>query len=106
MDKTLGLRLHLEDFADQETCKQFKDLDRDIFVSCDEMYQYLEEAEGIVKIAELTRQEQKPRPKKRRTQTPEHQLDDRDEHAYAEDEEHVSKRRDVDDESYRGSSSE
>jgi len=42
----------LEDFADQKTCQQFKDIDRDIFVSCDELYQYLEEAEAMAKIPE------------------------------------------------------
>ena len=31
-------------------CRQFKDIDRDIFVSCDELYQYLEEAETILRI--------------------------------------------------------
>jgi len=44
--------------------------------------------------------------KRRRTQTPEEQLDDRDEDAYAEAEEHVSKRRDLDDSSYNESSTE
>ena len=106
-DKTFGLRLHLEDFADEETCRHFKDLDRDIFVSCDEMYRFLVEAEAIVKIAKSTRQEPDMRLKKRRrTQTPEEQLDDRDEDAYAKAEEHVSKRRDMEDESFKGSSSE
>jgi hypothetical protein len=79
----------------------------DIFVSCDELYQYLEEAETIAKIAESTKPERNPRLKKRRrTQTSEEQLDDRDEDAYAEDEEHVSKRRDLDDASYKESPSE
>jgi hypothetical protein len=76
-------------------------------VSCDELYQYLEEAETIAKIAESTKLERNPRLKKRRrTQTPEEQLDDRDEDAYAEHEGHVSKRRDLDDASYKESSSE
>ncbi|OAP59927.1 hypothetical protein AYL99_04929 [Fonsecaea erecta] len=106
-DKTLGLRLHLGDFADEETCRHFKDLDRDIFVSCDEMYRYLVEAEAFVKIAESTEQEPStPLKKRRRTQTPEEQLDDRDEDAYAKAEERVSKRRDMEDESFKGSSSE
>ena len=52
--------------------------------------------------AESTKPEQNPRLKKRRrTQTPEEQLDDRDE-----DEEHVSNRWDLDDASYRERSSE
>ena len=76
-------------------------------MSCDELYQYLEAAETIAKTAESTKPERNPPLKKRRrTQTPEEQLDDRDEDAYAEDEEHVSKRRDLDDGSYEGSSSE
>ena len=76
-------------------------------MSCDEMYQYLEEAEAIAKIAESTKPEHNPRLKKRRRElTPEDHLNARDEDAYAEDEEHVSKRQDVDDESSRGSSSE
>lgn len=76
-------------------------------MSCHELYQYLEEAETIAKIVESTKLERNPRLKKRRrTQTPEEQLDDRDEDAYAEDEEHVSKRRDLDDASYKESSSE
>ncbi|RMZ82805.1 hypothetical protein DV736_g6632, partial [Chaetothyriales sp. CBS 134916] len=105
--QNLGLHLRLEDFADQKTCQQFKDIDGDIFVSCDELYQYLEEAETIAKIAESTKPERNPRLKKRRrTQTPEEQLDDRDEDAYAEDEAHVSKRRDLDDTSYKESSPE
>ena len=71
-------------------------------MSCDELYQYLEEAETIAKIAKSTKPERNPRLKKRRrTQTPEEQLDHRDE-----DEEHVSKRRDLDDASYKESSSE
>jgi hypothetical protein len=75
-------------------------------VSCEELYQYLEEAETIVKTAESTRSERNPRLKKRRrTRTPEEQLDDRDENAFAKDEEHVSKRRDLDDASYKASSS-
>lgn len=94
-------------FADQKTCRQFKDIDRDIFVSCDELYQYLEEAETIAKSAESTKPERNPRLKKRcQTQTPEEQLDNRDEDAYAKDEEHVSKRQDLDDASYQESSSE
>ncbi|KAK5250320.1 hypothetical protein LTS06_004898 [Exophiala xenobiotica] len=106
-DKTLGLQLHLEDFADEKTCRCFKNLDRDIYVSCDEMYQYLEEAEAVMKVAESIRQEPNLRLKKRRrTQTPEEQLDDGDEDAYAQAEEHVSKRRDMEDESFKGSSSE
>jgi hypothetical protein len=97
----------VEDFADQKTCQQFKDIDRDIFVSCDELYQYLEEAETIAKIAESTKLERNPRLKKRRrTQTPEEQLDGRDEDAYAEYKEHVSKRQDLDDAAHKESSSE
>lgn len=106
-DKSSDLRLHLEDFADAETCRYFKDLDKDISVSCDEMYQYLEEAEAIVKRTESKMQEPSLRLKKRRrTQTPEEQLDDDDEYAYAKAEEHVSKRRDLEDDSFKGSSSE
>jgi hypothetical protein len=97
----------LKDFADQKTCRQFKDIDRDIFVSCGELYQYLEEAETIAKLAKSTEPERNPRLKKRRrTQTPEEQLDDHDEGAYAEDEEHVFQRWDFDDASYKRSSSE
>ncbi|KAL2047869.1 hypothetical protein ABVK25_011278 [Lepraria finkii] len=98
VDQDAGLRLRLEDFADQKTCRQFEDVDRDIFVSCGELCQYLKEAGAIAKTAEST--------KRRRTQTPEEQLDDRDEDAYAEDDGHVSKRRDLDDSSYKESSSE
>ncbi|KAL6240618.1 hypothetical protein RBB50_012445 [Rhinocladiella similis] len=106
-DKSSDLRLHLQDFADAETCRYFKDLDKDISVSCDEMYQYLEEAEAIVKRTESKMQEPSLRLKKRRrTQTPEDQLDDDDEYAYAKAEEHVSKRRDLEDDSFKGSSSE
>ena len=76
-------------------------------MSCDELYQYLEEAETITKTTESTKPERNPPLKKRRrTQTPEEQLDDRDEDAYVEDEEHVSKRRDLGDASYKESSSE
>ena len=76
-------------------------------MSCDELYQYLEEAETITKTAESTKPERNPRLKKRRrTQTPKEQLDDCDEDAYAEDEEHASKRRDLDDASYKESSPE
>lgn len=76
-------------------------------MSCGELYQYLEEAETIAKLAESTKPKRNPRLKKRRrTQTPEEQLDDHDEGAYAEDEEHVSKRQDLDDASYKESSSE
>lgn len=75
-------------------------------MSCEELYQYLEEAETVAKAAESTKSERNPRLKKRgRTRTPEEQLDDRDENAFAEDEEHVSKRRDLDDASYKASSS-
>jgi hypothetical protein len=101
------LRLRLEDFADQKTSQQFEDIARDIFVSCGELYQYLEEAEIIANIAESTKPERNLRLKKRRrTRTPEEQLDDHDEDAYVEDEEHVSKRRDLDDASYKEGSSE
>jgi hypothetical protein len=75
-------------------------------VSCGELYQYLEDAETVAKIAESAGSKRNPRLKKRRrTRTPEEQLDDRDENAFAEDEEHVSKRRDLDDASYKASSS-
>jgi len=111
IDKTSGLRLHLEDFADQETCRRFKDLDRDIFVSCDELYQCLREAEVLTKKWARKKAARKetahnPRPKKRRrTETPEEQLDDRDEAAFVKDEERVSKRQELDDSSYKESSS-
>lgn len=107
MDNTLCSRQLPEDFADQKTCGQLKDLDRDIFVSCNKMYQYLEDAEAIVKITESRRPQQHQRLKKRhRTRTPEEQFDDRDEDAYTEYEEHISKRQDLDNASYKGSSSE
>ena len=58
-------------------------------------------------MAESSQTGRTPRLKKRRrTQTPEEQLDDRDEDAYAQDEEHAYKRRDLDDASYKRSSSE
>ena len=44
--------------------------------------------------------------KRRRTQTPKEQPDDRDEDAYTDDEAHVSKCRDLDDGSYKEGSSE
>ena len=76
-------------------------------MSCDELYQYLEEAEAIAKTAESTKPKQNLRLKKRRqTRTPEEQLDDRNEDAYAEDEERASKRRDLSDASYKESFSE
>ncbi|RMZ84678.1 hypothetical protein DV737_g894, partial [Chaetothyriales sp. CBS 132003] len=85
LDQNAGLRLRLEDFADQKTCQQFKDIDRDIFVSCHELYQCLEEAETSAKI---TMPEEDTLPKtRRRTWAPEEQLDERDEKAYVEDEE-------------------
>ncbi|EXJ91938.1 hypothetical protein A1O3_00488 [Capronia epimyces CBS 606.96] len=83
----------------------FSDLDRDIFVSCEELYQYLEEAESVAKATGSAKPERTPRLKKRRrTPTPEEQIDDRDEHAFTEDEEHVTKRQYLDDASYEGSS--
>ncbi|KAJ9630335.1 hypothetical protein H2204_008400 [Knufia peltigerae] len=55
-NQTLGLRLRLEDFADEKTCQRFKAKDksfkdRDIFVSCDGMYGYLERAEAMDETA-------------------------------------------------------
>jgi ABC-type phosphate transport system auxiliary subunit len=74
-------------------------------VSCDELYQYLEEAETIAKIAKSTKLERNLRLKKRRrTQTLEEQLDDRNEDAYTEHEGHISKHRDLDNASYKESS--
>lgn len=107
IDKTLRLSLPLEDFAEQKTCRLFKDIDRDTFLSCDELHQYLEEAEAIAKMADSTQPEQSARLKKRRrTQTPEEQLDDRAEAALVEGEERVSKRQELDDASSEESSSE
>jgi len=71
------------------------------------MYQYLEEAKAMVKSAGSTRQEPNLRlRKRRRTQTPKEQLDDGDEDACAKAEEHVSKRQDIGDDSFKESSSE
>ncbi|KAL9097654.1 MAG: hypothetical protein Q9163_006319 [Psora crenata] len=107
VDQNAGLRLRLEDFADQKVCRQFEDLDRDIFVSYTELYQYLEEAEVMTKISKSTKPVRDPLLIKRpRTKTPKEELDERDQAAYAEDEERVSKRQDLDDSSYKESSSE
>lgn len=104
-DQNASLCLRLEDFAHEKTCRTFQDIDKDIIVTSDELFQYLKQAEAIVKMTESSHLSQTPRLKKRRrTQTPEEQLDDRDEDAYAEDEEHISKRRDLDDASYKKSS--
>ena len=89
-----------------KTCQQFKNIDVDIFVSCGELHQFIEEAEAVAKIDDITRPNRNPQlRKRRRTQTPEEELDVRDEEFYVRDEEHVSKRQDVDDASYEGSSS-
>lgn len=106
IDQNVGLCLPLKDFADQKTCRQFKDIDRNIFVSCAELYQYLEEAETVAKIDKATELEETPEQTMRpRTQTPEEQLNDRDEAAYAADEARVSERQHLDDASYKASSS-
>ena len=106
LDQDARVHLRLEEFADRETCRQLKDLDRDIFVSCSELYQYLEEAEATAKIAESSKIVRNPKLKKRRrTQTPEEQLNDRDEDAFAKSEERTAKRQDVDDSSYQENSS-
>jgi hypothetical protein len=107
LDQDAGVHLRLEDFADRTTCQQFKDIDRDIFISCSELYQYLEEAEATTKIAESTKLVRNSQlRKRRRTPTPEEQLNDRDEDAFARDEAHAIKRRELDDSSYKESSSE
>ncbi|KIX92100.1 uncharacterized protein Z520_12184 [Fonsecaea multimorphosa CBS 102226] len=90
IDQNAGLHLCLEDFADQETCRQFNDIDRDIFVSCEELYQFLERGEAVAKITKSKKPEPSPPLKKRRrAPTPEEQLEDSDEKAYVEDEERV-----------------
>ena len=100
------MRLSLEDFADEQTCQSFNDINKEIFVPSEELFRFLEEAEAIVAMAESAQKNRNPLLKKRRrTQTPEEQLEKRDEDAYAEDEEHVSKRQNLDDTSYRRSSS-
>jgi hypothetical protein len=72
-----------------------------------ELYQYLEEAEATAKMTESTTAVRNPKLKKRRrTQTPEEQLDHVNERVFVEGEERAAKRRDLDDSSYHRSSSE
>jgi hypothetical protein len=106
-DPNAGLRLGLEDFADRTMREQFPDLEGDIFIPCSELYQDLQEAETTATIAESNKPVRNLQLKKRRrTQTPEEQLDDHDEDAFARREAHASKRRELEDSSYRESSSE
>ena len=74
-------------------------------MSCDELYQCLDEAEGLTKMAGKKSALNPLIRKRRRTQTPEEQLDDRDEAAFAKDEGRVSMRQELDDASYKESSS-
>ncbi|KAJ9644796.1 hypothetical protein H2204_001258 [Knufia peltigerae] len=101
----LGLTLRLEDFADARTCQDFGAMGREIFVSCGELYQYLERAETTLDDVESTTSEQgSPLKMHHQAITPEEQLTESDEEAFVEDEERVSVRLERDDASYEGNS--
>jgi hypothetical protein len=52
LDKRRRGSFRLKEFADRMTCRQFKDIDIDVSLSCSKLDQYLEEALAIGKTAE------------------------------------------------------
>jgi hypothetical protein len=104
LDPEAGLKLSLHDFASPKRCREFKNLDQPIFISCKTLYDYIVDAEAPL---EAQSSPDSPRPnvrKRRRTVTPDDISSD-DERRIIEAEERETKRRDAQDSSFEDTSS-
>ncbi|KAJ9653658.1 hypothetical protein H2198_007169 [Neophaeococcomyces mojaviensis] len=71
-----GLLLHLRDFASEEVCKEFGgEIDGTIFIPCKSLYDYLVEAEEMMRIRLTPGSPQPALRKRRRSPTPKEELD-------------------------------
>jgi hypothetical protein len=99
LDQDSGFRVHLGDFASAEFCESLENLEGTIFISCATLCTFLNDAESDIDIKPLIR----PRPgllKRRRTPTPEEELDTDDERGMVQAEERAAKRTDREDPSF------
>lgn len=97
LDPNSGFRLHLGDFASAELCNTFDNLDGTIFLSCATLCTFLNDAESekrVISSRPLLR-------KRRRTSTPDEELNTDDERNMVAAEERATKRADRDDSSFK-----
>ena len=102
-DPEAGLKLSLHDFATAKRCREFRNFDHTVFISCKTLYAYLVDAETPV---EAQCSPESPRPnlrKRRRTPTPDDLRSD-DERSFMEAEQREAKRHDAHDSSYEDTS--
>jgi hypothetical protein len=71
----VGLKVSLHDFASPKRCREFKNLDRPIFISCKTLYGYLIDAEVLVE-AQSSPDSPRPNLRKRRRTPDDIRLDD------------------------------
>ncbi|KIW99640.1 uncharacterized protein Z518_11053 [Rhinocladiella mackenziei CBS 650.93] len=104
LDAHSGLRIHLRDFASVEFCEMFGNIEGSIFISCATLCTFLDDAESDIDVKPVVTARPVLR-KRRRTPTPEEELDTDDERDMIKAEERAAKRADRDDSSFKDSSS-
>ena len=104
LDPNAGLRLHLRDFANIEFYEQCGNIQGTIFISCESLYTYLNEAESVGDF-EAGAATRPPLRKRRRTPSPEETMGTDDEGKMCDAGERAAKRVNQDDSSFKDSSS-